>query len=117
MEQRHNTPHFSAWHQAQGYARDHAEQAVAADRQREQMRLVLAAAAPQHALRVDQGEGFNIADKRAHSQAATVDVRRQAATKAKRIGAGLLLANAPLSACLFKVIDQCGPLDACFHFN
>ncbi|UUZ47884.1 hypothetical protein LP420_33155 [Massilia sp. B-10] len=57
---------------------------------------------------VDQGEGFDVVDKGPHAQAAPVHIGRQAAAQAERIGAGLLLADAPALAvgALLKVIDQ-----------
>ncbi len=95
---------------------DRPEEAVAADRQPEEVGLLPPGAAARTPVGVDQGEGRDVGNDRAQGQPAAVDVRGQRAAEAEAIGARLLLGDPPrpLAPALRgdQVRDQGGPLDA-----
>src|SRR5207249_10526550 len=87
---------LAARDQAQRDGVDEAEQAVAADREAEQLGVLGAAAGTQLALRVDERERLDIGDERRQRQPAAVDVRREAPAYRQPVGAGRLLVESPL---------------------
>ena len=109
-------PHLAARREPQRDRRDHAEEAVAADRELEQLAVFGAAAATQRAGRVDQVERLDVADKRRHLQTAAVRIGRQRPPIVSR--------SAPVCFCamphcrarpllpLDQRRDQRGPFDA-----
>ena len=112
---------LAARDQAQRDGVDEAEQAVAADREAEQLGVLGAAAGTQLALRVDERERLDIGDEGRQRQPAAVDVRREAAAHRQPVGAGLLLVERPLllagEARRRQVLEQLRPLHAGFHLD
>ena len=77
------------------HAGDDAEQAVAANRQPEQLRVLAARAGADDPRRVQQVEGLDLIDDGLEVQASPVGVARQRAAEAQAVGARLLLDDAP----------------------
>ncbi|MCP4204559.1 MAG: hypothetical protein GY769_21835, partial [bacterium] len=68
-----------------------AEQSVASNRELEELGILGAAARPELAARIDQGERLDVADERRQRQPAPVNVGGQRSAQGKSVGAGLLL--------------------------
>ena len=95
VAERDDALHLDARAQPQLHARDHAEEAIPANRQPEQLRVLAARAGADGACRVEQVEGLHLIDDRLEAQAPAVRVARQRAAEAQAVGAGLLLDDAP----------------------
>jgi hypothetical protein len=95
--------------------RDDAEQPVAADRETEELGVLVARAPKDVAARVDEREGLDVPDDRPEPEPASVHVRRERAAEAELVGAGLLLNDAPLFGpirlALPEVAEELRPLD------
>jgi hypothetical protein len=102
----HHAAQLAAQDEAQRHCRDCAEQPVAADREAEEVRILRAAAATRLAGGVDERERLDLAHERRQVEPAAVHVRREAATDAQRIGAGLLLAEGPRGRCGARCVAQ-----------
>ena len=106
--------HLATARQPQADAGDHPEQAVAANRQAEQLGVLVATASDRLAARVDEGERGHVLHHRLESQTPAVGVRGQGAPDAETIGACLLLHDPPgvlLSLLPFiELCDQARPL-------
>jgi hypothetical protein len=102
--------------EAQREGGDEAEQAVAADGEAEQLRVLGAAALRQPAVGEQQAEGVEVGDEGRGAQAPAVEVRRQAAAEGHAVGAGLLLREGPRPLApglrLGQVPGELRPLDA-----
>jgi hypothetical protein len=75
----------------QSHAHDHAEEPISADDQAEQLRVPVARALDDLAVRVDQGKALDILADWPHHQAAPVGVAGHGAAEREGIGTGLLL--------------------------
>ncbi len=117
----HHALHLAPLDEAQRRRGDQAEQAVAADREAEQLRVVGAAAVQHLALRVQQAERLHVADEGRQLEAAAVHVGGQAAADGELVGAGLLLREGPLALAAFlradQVLQDLRPLDAGLHLQ
>ena len=89
--------HLLARRKPQSNGRDDAEQPVAADHMPEQGLVGRAGDSRQVAVRVDEFEPFDVVDDRLHGQPAAVDIGAEGTTEREAVGAGLLLADAPLA--------------------
>jgi hypothetical protein len=74
---------------------DHAEEAVAADREPKQLGVLLTAARPDVAVAVNERERLHVLDNRLEREAASVHVRRQGPAQREAIGSRLLLPDSP----------------------
>ena len=102
--------------QAQPHRSDHAEEAVAADDQPEELGVAISATRDHVPAGVDQRERFDVLDDRLEAESATVRVGRKRAPDRQPVGTGLLLDDPPgvLPSRLHasQLVDQLGPLDA-----
>src|SRR5687767_14529883 len=112
----HHALDLAALDQAQRRRSDQSEQAVAANRQAEQVRVVGAAAVDELAPGGEQPERLDVADEGRHLQAAAVDIGGQAAADGQLVGAGLLLRESPLLLaaflCAIQHLEELRPLHA-----
>jgi hypothetical protein len=112
----HDAFELCARHQLEPHARDDAEQAIAADRQTEELRILETAARLDSSIGTHDGERLDIADDRPKLEAAAMDVGSERAAEREPIGAGLLLKDAPLLALVLlhgdKTFHQLRLLDA-----
>ncbi len=77
------------------HGRDHAEEAVAADREAEEVAVLGAARAADLAVRADDRDRLDVVDDRLPAEPAPVDVRGERAAEREPVRAGLLLPHHP----------------------
>jgi hypothetical protein len=117
----HDAFDLAARRQAQPHGGDHAKQAVPAERQLEQFRI-LAAAAPKHlTARIDQRERFDVLRDWGVGETASVRVGGERAAETETVGARLLLHDPPLPRLSLLAFEERGherrPLDTGAHLD
>ena len=95
LGERDHAPNLDARPQPELHAGDDPEKTVAADRQPEELRVLVARAGADLAGVVEDVERLHLIDDGLERQAASVRVARQRASQAQPVGAGLLLDDAP----------------------
>src|SRR5205085_6274961 len=107
-------------HETQCHRVDEAEEAVAADREAEELRVLGPAAGEEPPARVDELDRLDVADDRRQREAAAVGVGGERAAERQAVGAGLLLVEGPFALARLRVIQRLQklrPLHAGFDFD